>query len=127
MLQAPAAAAVAVSSAVSSPRIPPRGARRSADQTDRARTGRRRHAVDTPGARGRRRQVREAVRAAVDSLANTPAICRRSDVHETVVKAFESGVLEDLSATIKHGRTAARREQLVAQVLAQMIVQPKRS
>lgn len=76
--------------------------------------------VPASTARGRRRQVLEAVRRAADSLANTPAICRRSYVHETVVTAFETGVLEGFSATVKQCRTATRREQLVAQVLAGM-------
>ncbi|RAI45084.1 DNA topoisomerase IB [Rhodoplanes roseus] len=73
-------------------------------------------------ARGRRKQVLDAVRAAADSLANTPAICRKSYVHETVVTAFESGALGGLSAAIKYCRSAARREQLVAQVLANAMV-----
>src|SRR5258706_6110914 len=38
-------------------------------------------------ARGRRRQVLEAVRAAADELSNTPAICRKSYVHDTIVTA----------------------------------------
>ncbi|MBK5957725.1 DNA topoisomerase [Rhodoplanes elegans] len=76
--------------------------------------------VPAASARGRRKQVLEAVRAAADSLANTPAICRKSYVHETVVTAFETGVLEGFSATMKQCRTAARREQIVAQVLVGM-------
>jgi DNA topoisomerase-1 len=74
--------------------------------------------VPATSARGRRRQVLDAVRSAADALANTPAICRKSYVHETVVTAFEAGVLEGFAATVKGCRTAARREQLVAQVLA---------
>jgi DNA topoisomerase-1 len=38
-------------------------------------------------ARGRRKQVLEAVRAAADELSNTPAICRKSYVHDTIVTA----------------------------------------
>ena len=54
----------------------------------------------TPAAseRKRRKQVLEAVRAAADDLANTPAICRKSYVHDTVIAAFEEGVLERFSA-----------------------------
>jgi len=44
--------------------------------------------------RGRRRQVLDAIRIAADDLANTPAICRKSYVHETVLTAFENGVLD---------------------------------
>jgi DNA topoisomerase-1 len=68
-------------------------------------------------ARARRRQVLEAVRAAADELANTPAICRRSYVHESIVTAFENGLLEDFSSTLKGCRSPARREQVLAQVL----------
>lgn len=68
--------------------------------------------------RARRRQVLEAVRAAADELTNTPAICRRSYVHESIVTAFENGLLEDFSSTLKGCRSPARREQVLAQVLA---------
>lgn len=43
--------------------------------------------------RQRRRQVRDAVQSAAIELANTPAICRKSYVHESVVNAFEQGEL----------------------------------
>ena len=68
--------------------------------------------------RKRRKQVLEAVKAAAEELANTPAVCRRSYVHETVVTAFERGVLEGFSATLKACRSSARREQFLAQVVA---------
>jgi len=68
--------------------------------------------------RQRRRQVLEAVRGAADELANTPAICRRSYVHETVVTAFEDGLLERFSSTLKGCRSLAKREQVLAQVVA---------
>lgn len=67
--------------------------------------------------RQRRRQVRQAVQQAAQNLANTPAICRKSYVHETVVAAFEEGVLEGFATALKGCRSAARREQLVAEVL----------
>src|SRR6201996_7585376 len=74
----------------------------------------------TPAAsqRGRRRQVLDAIRAAADQLANTPAICRRSYVHDTIVTAFEDGILERFAATMKGCRSQTRREQLLAQVVA---------
>jgi DNA topoisomerase I len=68
-------------------------------------------------ARGRKRQVLEAVRAAAGELANTPAICRRSYVHDTIVTAFEDGILERFAATMKGCRSQSRREQLLAQVV----------
>ena len=68
--------------------------------------------------RGRRKQVLQAVRAAADELSNTPAICRKSYVHDTIVTAFEDGILERFAATMKGYRTQAKREQLLAQVVA---------
>jgi DNA topoisomerase-1 len=70
------------------------------------------------GARQRRRQVLEAVRAAAAELHNTPTICRKSYVHETVVSAFENGVLERFSATLRGCRSQARKEQFLAQIVA---------
>jgi DNA topoisomerase I len=68
-------------------------------------------------ARGRRKQVLEAVRAAADELSNTPAICRKSYVHDTIVTAFEEGILERFAATMKGYRSQSKREQLLAQVV----------
>ena len=68
-------------------------------------------------ARGRRRQVLEAVRAAADELSNTPAICRKSYVHDTIVTAFEDGILERFAETMKGCRSQKKREQLLAQVV----------
>jgi len=74
--------------------------------------------VPAESVRGRRKQVRDAVKLAAQELANTPAVCRRSYVHDTVVTAFEEGVLEDFAATLKSCRSPARREQFLAQVVA---------
>jgi DNA topoisomerase-1 len=68
-------------------------------------------------ARGRRKQVLDAVRAAADELSNTPAICRKSYVHDTIVTAFEDGILERFAATMKGTRSQSKREQLLAQVV----------
>ncbi|WP_414709586.1 DNA topoisomerase IB [Rhodopseudomonas sp.] len=68
--------------------------------------------------RGRRKQVLEAVRAAADELSNTPAICRKSYVHDTIVTAFEDGILERFAATMKGYRSQSKREQLLMQVVA---------
>jgi DNA topoisomerase I len=67
--------------------------------------------------RQRRRQVLDAVRKAAEDLANTPAICRRSYVHASVVTAFEEGVLEGFADTLKRSRSAARREQLLTRIM----------
>ncbi len=73
----------------------------------------------TPAAsqRGRKRQVLDAIRAAADQLSNTPAICRKSYVHDTIVTAFEDGILERFAATMGGYRTQSKREQLLAQVV----------
>ena len=68
-------------------------------------------------ARGRRRQVLEAVRAAADELSNTTAICRKSYVHDTIVTAFDDGILERFAATMKGCRSQKKREQLLAEVV----------
>jgi len=69
-------------------------------------------------ARQRRKQVLEAVSAAAEDLANTPTICRKSYVHETVVTAFENGVLERFSGTLKNCRSPTRRAKVLAQIIA---------
>jgi DNA topoisomerase-1 len=79
------------------------------------------HISPATSERGRRRQVKEAVTAVSEELANTPTICRKSYVHQTVVAAFENGRLEKFSATLKGRRSPARREQLLAQVIATMV------
>jgi DNA topoisomerase I len=71
-------------------------------------------------ARKRRSQVLDAVRATAVELANTPAICRKSYVHEAVVTAFEDGILERFAATLRGCRSQARREQVLARVIATM-------
>jgi DNA topoisomerase-1 len=67
--------------------------------------------------RRRRSQVLEAVRAVASDLANTPAICRKSYVHATVVAAFEDGVLERFADTLKSCRSPTRRAQVLAQII----------
>ena len=51
------------------------------------------HVEPATSERGRRRQVKEAVTAVSEELVNTPTICRKSYVHQTVVAAFENGKL----------------------------------
>jgi DNA topoisomerase-1 len=68
--------------------------------------------------RKRRRQVLEAVRVAAENLANTPAICRKSYVHQAVVTAFEDGVLERFSDELKRCRSATRRARLLTKIIS---------
>lgn len=67
---------------------------------------------------GRKKQVMEAMRNAAEELANTPTVCRKSYVHEAVVQAFENGVLQDYAETLKAARSPAKREQVLAHVVA---------
>ncbi len=78
------------------------------------------HVAPAASERGRRRQVKEAVTAVSEELANTPTICRKSYVHQTVVAAFEKGKLAKFSDMLKGRRSPAHREQLLAQVVASM-------
>jgi DNA topoisomerase-1 len=68
--------------------------------------------------RKRRKQVLDAIRKTAEELANTPAICRKSYVHETVVTAFEKGILEKFSGTLKSCRSDGGREKVLAQIIA---------
>jgi len=70
-----------------------------------------------PSVTGRRRQVRDACTAVSEHLLNTPTICRKSYVHETVVAAFETGALRRVAGKLKGSRSPARREQLLAKVV----------
>jgi DNA topoisomerase-1 len=65
----------------------------------------------------RRKQVLEAVSAAADDLANTPAICRKSYVHEIVVAAFENGELERFSRFLKNCRSPVGRVKVLARII----------
>ena len=78
------------------------------------------HIEPATSERGRRRQVKEAVTAVSENLANTPTICRKSYVHQTVVAAFENGKLAKFSDLLKGRRSPSHREQLLAQVVATM-------
>jgi DNA topoisomerase-1 len=69
-------------------------------------------------ATGRKKQVLEAVRNAAEELSNTPTVCRKSYVHEAVVQAFENGVLQDYADALKATRSPAKREQVLAEVVA---------
>jgi DNA topoisomerase I len=70
--------------------------------------------------RGRRKQILDAICEAAAELGNTPAICRKSYVHETVVTAFEDGALERFAETLRDCRSSARREQILAKVAAKI-------
>jgi DNA topoisomerase-1 len=68
--------------------------------------------------RARRRQILDAICEAAAELGNTPAICRKSYVHETVVNAFEDGALERFAETLRASRSTAKRARVLAEVAA---------
>ena len=70
-------------------------------------------------ARLRKKQVLDAVRSAADELSNTPTICRKSYVHDTIVDAFDSGKLARIAAGQTNYRSQAGREKLLAKVVAE--------
>lgn len=69
--------------------------------------------------RGRRRQVLATMRSVAGDLANTPAVTRRSYVHDAVVAAFESGALRRMSRR-SPSRSTSGRERMLAKVLSQV-------
>jgi hypothetical protein len=66
------------------------------------------------------RQILDAICEAAAELGNTPAICRKSYVHETVVSAFENGALEGFAETLRATRSTAKRAKVLAKVAAQV-------
>jgi DNA topoisomerase-1 len=50
-----------------------------------------------PSQRGKRAQIKSALREVANELANTPAVCKRSYVHALVIHAFVSGRLKKLT------------------------------
>ena len=73
-----------------------------------------------PSKRARRRQILAAICEAAAELGNTPAICRKSYVHETVVSAFEDGRLERFAEALRASRSTAKRAKVLAKVATQI-------
>lgn len=67
-----------------------------------------------PSQAGRRKQVKQALRAVADELVNTPAVCAKSYVHTALVDAFESGALARMSKRAGRVSAAGRERMLVA-------------
>jgi DNA topoisomerase-1 len=65
--------------------------------------------------RRRKKQVKAAVASAADELANTPAVCRRSYVHASIVDAFEQGTLPG------HSNAGKRRVPSPKNILAEVV------
>lgn len=65
--------------------------------------------------RARRSQLKTAMTAVAEELANTPTICRKSYVHEAIVDAFEDGTLARLR---KLPRSSQRKADMLAKLVA---------
>jgi DNA topoisomerase I len=65
--------------------------------------------------RGRRSQLKVAMTAVSEELANTPAIARKSYVHSAIVEAFEDGRLARLR---KAPRSGQRKADMLAKLVA---------
>lgn len=63
--------------------------------------------------RARKALLRDAIAAAADTLTNTPTVCRKSYVHDSVIAAFENGGLPP-----EAGRTLEGTAQALARVVA---------
>ena len=83
-----------------------------------------RRAGGTANARREAGAARRSAHAA-EELHNTPAICRKSYVHDTVVTAFEDGVLEQFSEALRGCAFADEpREKVLAQILRRPRLSP---
>jgi DNA topoisomerase-1 len=79
------------------------------------------HIPPAKSERARRKQILDAVRSAADDLANTPTVCRRSYVHDTIFAAFREGALNGFSAKLKQCRSSSGRERVLAQIVASAV------
>lgn len=71
--------------------------------------------VPATSERARRSQLRTAVTPVAEALTNTPTVCRKSYVHDSVVTAFEQGALVRLG---KQRRSSARRAEVLTRIVA---------
>lgn len=69
-------------------------------------------------ATGRRKQVLETMRSIADELANTPAVCRRSYVHDAVIDAFETGALQRMARSAGGACSMRKSERMLVKVLS---------
>lgn len=66
--------------------------------------------------RKRRKQVAEVIAEVAESLANTPAVARKSYVHEAISISFETGSLARVHARSRGGRGVRKAEKTVARL-----------
>ncbi|WP_119421289.1 DNA topoisomerase IB [Desertibaculum subflavum] len=66
--------------------------------------------------RRRRKQVAEVIAEVAESLANTPAVARKSYVHEAIPIGFETGTLARVHARTRGGGGVRKAEKTVARL-----------
>ena len=66
----------------------------------------------------RRRQVSGVIKDVAERLFNTPAVARRSYVHDAVIESFEDGTLAETYAGSRAGNEVSRAERTLAKVVA---------
>lgn len=65
-------------------------------------------------ARGRKKQIRQALEAAAQRLENTPTVCRKSYVHPAIITAFETGTLQRMAGALSSN---SDKEKAVAEIV----------
>lgn len=78
-------------------------------------------AVPAASARARRAQVVSALSSVAETLANTPAVCRKSYVHAAVVTAFEDGSLVRYADELRGTRNPEGRAKILARIVARHV------
>lgn len=67
--------------------------------------------------RARKKQVKEAIALASQSLANTPTVCRKSYVHPAILTAFENGMLKTMATALAKNHTAPKNTKAMIEVI----------
>lgn len=75
-------------------------------------------AIPATSARARKAQVVSALSSVAETLANTPAVCRKSYVHAAVVTAFEDGSLARYADELRGTRNPEGRAKILARIVA---------
>jgi DNA topoisomerase-1 len=78
-------------------------------------------AIPAASARARKAQVVSALSSVAETLANTPAVCRKSYVHAAVVTAFEDGSLARYADELRGTRSPEGRAKILARIVARHI------
>jgi DNA topoisomerase-1 len=78
-------------------------------------------AIPAASARARKAQVVSALSSVAETLANTPAVCRKSYVHDAVVSAFEDGSLARYADELRSTRSHEGRAKILSRIVSRHI------